>query len=47
MQPREEKLMKYLIETIAERLGVAVANFSGNKARQHLESVFNEATEDS
>jgi len=47
MQVREEKLMKFLVESIADRLATSVAKFSGSKARLRLESAFNEATEGS
>ena len=47
MQPREEKLMKYFVEAIPERLGARVEKLAGKKARQGLESVFDEAIEGS
>lgn len=47
MQPREEKLMKYFVEAIPDRLGQTVEKFGGKKARQGLESVFSGAIENS
>ena len=47
MQPREEKLMKYFVEAIPDRLAGTVEKLAGKKARRGLESVFDEAIENS
>ena len=47
MNPREEKLLRYLVESTATRLGDAVSRFGGEKARQALEAVFVDSLEGS
>ena len=47
MKPREEKLMKYFVEAIPDRLGSKVEKLAGKKARQGLESVFDAVLENS